>query len=148
MPGLEEGDVDFGRILIDARQRESVEVVLRDAAVYDVALLVHRIIVEPGDLAFDLLPHRKRIDKAEPFFMRNVDADETHVALLADRDGMDLGADGGMAMTFSPTLLERDGARRALRQRRAPARHLRGGVDRPDHVGLVGKIGARDQLAT
>src|SRR5215475_12631675 len=79
--------------------------------------------------------------------MRNVDADETHVALLADRDSMDLGADSGMAATFGTTLLERDGARGALRQWPAPARHLRSHVERPDHVGLVGKIGAGDQLA-
>src|SRR5712691_10946006 len=36
MPGLEEGDVDFRRIFPEARQRESVEVVLGNAPVYDV----------------------------------------------------------------------------------------------------------------
>jgi hypothetical protein len=34
-----------------------------------------------------------------------------------------------------------------LRQRRTPARHLRGDVQRLDHIGLVGKAGAGDQLA-
>ena len=58
MPGLEEGDVDFGRVLLDARQQECVKVVLRNAAVFDVALLMHRVVPEPGDLAFDLFPHR------------------------------------------------------------------------------------------
>src|SRR5262245_56831877 len=120
MPGLEERDVDFRRILVDARQRESVEVVLRNAAVYDVALLMHRVVVEPGDLAFDLFPDRERIDEAESFLMRNIDAKEAHVALLADRDSLDLRADGGVAATLGPALLERDRSRRALRQRRAP----------------------------
>src|SRR5712671_941486 len=58
MPGLEEGDVDVRRIFLDARQRESVEVVLGDAPVYDVALLMHGVVVEPGDLAFELFAHR------------------------------------------------------------------------------------------
>jgi len=35
MPGLEEGDVDFRRILFDARQRESVEIVLHNVAFGD-----------------------------------------------------------------------------------------------------------------
>src|SRR5688572_16162401 len=55
--GRKEPDVDRWRILVDARQRERVEVVLDDAAVLDGAGLVHRIVVEPGDLAFDLLLH-------------------------------------------------------------------------------------------
>src|SRR5258705_293746 len=79
--------------------------------------------------------------------MRNVDALQTHFALLADRDGMDLGTNGGVAARLSPALLEGDGPRHAFRQRRAPARHLRGGVQRLYHVGLVGKVGAGDQLA-
>jgi ABC transporter substrate binding protein len=58
MPGLEEGDVDFWRILLDARQQECVKVVLRNAAFRDVALLMHRVVVEPGNLAFDLFPNR------------------------------------------------------------------------------------------
>src|SRR5213079_1119980 len=58
MPGLEEGDVDFRRVLFDARQQEGVEVVLHNAALRDVALLIHGVVVEPGNLAFDLLPDR------------------------------------------------------------------------------------------
>ena len=41
MLGLEERDVDFRRILFEARQRESVEIVLLNAAVGDIALLTH-----------------------------------------------------------------------------------------------------------
>src|SRR3979409_1128504 len=80
--------------------------------------------------------------------MRDIDAQQAHLPLPADRDRMDLCADGGVAAALSPTLLKRDRARGALRQRRAPARHPRGGVERLDHVGFVGKVGARDQLAT
>src|SRR5260370_19480588 len=58
MTGLEEGDVDFRRVLFDARKRECVKVVLRNAAFRDVALLMHRVVVEPGDLAFELFPNR------------------------------------------------------------------------------------------
>src|ERR1700744_2391828 len=58
MPGLEERDVDVRRILVDAGQRERVEVVFRDAAFDDVTLLMHRVVVEPGNLALDLLPDR------------------------------------------------------------------------------------------
>src|SRR6266446_40129 len=79
--------------------------------------------------------------------MRNVDALQTHFALLADRDGMDLGTNGGVAASLSPALLEGDGPRHALRKRRAPARHLGGDVQRLDHIRLVGKVGAGDQLA-
>src|SRR5258708_3742925 len=79
--------------------------------------------------------------------MRNVDALQTHFAFLTDRDGVDLGTDGGMAASLSPALLEGDGPRHALRQRRAPARHLCGSVQRLDHVSLVGKVGAGNQLA-
>src|SRR6202030_3136309 len=35
MPGLEEGDVNFRRVLVDTRQQESVEVTLRNAAFRD-----------------------------------------------------------------------------------------------------------------
>ena len=58
MPGLEEGDVDFRRVFVNARQQEGVEVVLRNAALRDGALLMHRVVIEPDDLAFDLFAHR------------------------------------------------------------------------------------------
>src|SRR5258708_17953513 len=54
MACLEETDVDFGRVLVDARQHECVKVVLRNASLRDVALLIHRVVVEPHDLTFDL----------------------------------------------------------------------------------------------
>src|SRR6267142_867485 len=41
MPGLEEGDVDLRRVFLDARQQEGVEIVLRNAAFRDGALLIH-----------------------------------------------------------------------------------------------------------
>src|SRR5215470_2368979 len=69
VPGLEEGDVDLRRILVDARQRECVEVVLHDPSVFDMARLVHRVVPEPRDLALDLFPHRQRIDEASPFLL-------------------------------------------------------------------------------
>src|SRR5262245_50334295 len=62
MPRLEESDVDLRWILVDARQREAVEVVLRNAAFGNIACLKHRVVVEPGNLALDLLPDRQRID--------------------------------------------------------------------------------------
>ena len=58
VPGLEETDVDLGRVLVDARQRERTEIILNDAPVLDRVRLVHRVVVEPCDLAFDLLLHR------------------------------------------------------------------------------------------
>src|SRR5215470_8003373 len=58
MPRLEESDVDLRRILVDARQWEAVEVVLRNAAFGNIACLKHRVVVEPGNLALDLLPDR------------------------------------------------------------------------------------------
>src|SRR3954468_24486718 len=58
MPGLEERNVDCRRVLIDAGQQECVKVVLRNAALCDVALLMHGVVVEPGNLAFDLFPDR------------------------------------------------------------------------------------------
>src|SRR4029434_3196850 len=39
--GGEEANVDLGRVLLDARQRERVEIVLDDAPVLDRARLVH-----------------------------------------------------------------------------------------------------------
>src|SRR5215468_11964030 len=78
--------------------------------------------------------------------MRNVDAEQAQFALLADRDCMDLGAYSGVATALSPTFLKRNRPRHALRQRLAPARHLRSRIQRLDHVGLVGEVGARDQL--
>src|SRR5438552_4202533 len=60
---------------------------------------------------------------------------------------MDLGTDGSMATGLSPALLKADAPRHALRQRRAPSRHLGSTVQRLYHVGLVGKVGAGDQLA-
>src|SRR6266571_5096674 len=58
VPGLEEADVDLGRVLVDARQLERIEIILNDVPVFDRVRLVHRVVVEPGDLAFDLLLHR------------------------------------------------------------------------------------------
>src|SRR6187397_1139456 len=58
MRGREELDVDLERILVDARQRKLVEVVLDDSPRLDVACLVYGVVVEPGDLALDLLLHR------------------------------------------------------------------------------------------
>src|SRR5215475_11742944 len=57
MPRFEEADVDLRRVLVDARQREGVEIVLDHAAVLDVDLLVYRVVQEPGDLAFKLFLH-------------------------------------------------------------------------------------------
>src|SRR5947207_6744393 len=51
--GRKETNVDLGRVLVDARERERVEVVLDDVPVRDRGRLVHRVVVEPGDLAFD-----------------------------------------------------------------------------------------------
>src|SRR5437867_2444865 len=56
--GLEETDVDLGRVFVDARQLERIEIILNDAPVFDRVRLVHRVVVEPGDLTFDLLLHR------------------------------------------------------------------------------------------
>ena len=58
VPGLEETDVDLGRVLVDARQLERIEIILNDVPVFDRVRLVHRVVVEPGDLTFDLLLHR------------------------------------------------------------------------------------------
>src|SRR5712671_1762247 len=58
VPGLEETDVDLGRVLIDARQLERIEIILNDVPVFDRVRLVHRVVVEPGDLTFELLLHR------------------------------------------------------------------------------------------
>ena len=55
--GREEADVDLGRIFVDALQRERIEIVLDDVAVRDRRRLMHGVVVEPGDLAFDLLLH-------------------------------------------------------------------------------------------
>src|ERR1700684_176701 len=49
VPCLEESDVDFWRVLVDARQREFVEVVLCNAAFDHIACLKHRVVVKPGD---------------------------------------------------------------------------------------------------
>ena len=56
--GLEETDVDLGRVLVDARQLERIEIILDDVPVFDRVRLVHRVVVEPDDLAFELLLHR------------------------------------------------------------------------------------------
>src|SRR5688572_15979343 len=121
MPRLEEADVDLRRVLVDARQQEPVEIVLDDAAVLDVALLIHRVVVEPGDLTFELFLHGERIDQTEPFLVRDIDALDTHLALLAERNGVDHRADRRMSAALRTALFERDRARGALRQRRAPA---------------------------
>src|ERR1700694_1330907 len=85
MPGREEANTDLGRVLVDARQRERVEIVLDDAPVRDRARLVHGVVVEPGDLAFDLLLHRKRVDQAKAGVVRDVDALQPGLAFAADR---------------------------------------------------------------
>src|SRR5947207_3720255 len=61
VPGLEETDVDFGRVLVDARQLERIEIILNDVPVFDRVRLVHRVVVEPGDLTFDLFLHRRSV---------------------------------------------------------------------------------------
>src|SRR5436190_15309602 len=45
----EEADVDLGRILGDAREREAVEIVFDDVTVGDRGGLMHGVVVEPGD---------------------------------------------------------------------------------------------------
>src|SRR5215831_6018425 len=53
--GFEESDVDLRRVFIDAGQFERVEIVLHDVPVFDRVRLVHRVVVEPDELAFELL---------------------------------------------------------------------------------------------
>ena len=101
--------------------RNCVEIVLRHAAVCDVALLIHRVVVEPHDLAFELLFDRQRIDQTEPFVMRDIDALQPHLALLADRNGVDLRADGRMVAGLGSAFFERDGPRRALAAAACPS---------------------------
>jgi hypothetical protein len=59
--------------------------------------------------------------------VRDVDAHGAHLALLADRDCVDLRTDDGVSAALGPT--------------------CGSGVGRLEHVGLVGKVGMRDQLA-
>ena len=115
VPGREEADVDLGWVFVDPGQRERVEVVLDDAPVLDRAGLMHGIVVEPGDLPFNLLPHRQRIDQAEARLVRHVDALELDPAATAHRDGVHHGADRGHAIAFGAPLLETDGPCRARR---------------------------------
>src|SRR4051812_34367486 len=58
MPRFEEPDVDLRRVLVHAREQEAVEIALDDATILDVALLIHRVVVEPGDLTFELFADR------------------------------------------------------------------------------------------
>ena len=109
--------------------------------------LVHGVVVEPGDLAFDLLLHRQRVDQAEAGVVRDVDALQPDLAVAAHRDGMHHRADRRHAVAFRAAFLEADGARLARRERRSPARHLGGHVERLDHVVLVGEIAAGEELA-
>src|SRR6185503_19955471 len=78
-------NVDRERIFVDARHRELVEVVLGDRAVLDVAGLVHRVVVEPRDLAFDLLLDRQRVHQAEARLVRDVDALELDAPVSTPR---------------------------------------------------------------
>ena len=68
--------------------------------------LVHGVVVEPGDLAFDLLLHRQRVDQTEAGIVRDVHALEPDLAFAADRDGMHHGADRRHAVAFRASLLE------------------------------------------
>src|ERR1051326_398317 len=55
--GLEETDVDLGRRLVDVRYPELIEVIFDDASILDRDCLVHRVVVEPDDLTFELFLH-------------------------------------------------------------------------------------------
>ena len=74
MRGRKEAHVYLWRILRDARQMEPIEIVLDNASILDIAGLVHGIVVEPRDLALDLLLDGQRVDETEPRLVRNVDA--------------------------------------------------------------------------
>src|SRR5262245_56915843 len=79
--------------------------------------------------------------------MRDIDALDTDLALLADRDSMDHGAEGRMMTRLRAAFFERDRPCSPFRQRLAPARHLGSHIESLHHVRLVRKVGARDQLA-
>src|ERR1043165_2410452 len=78
--------------------------------------------------------------------MRNVDAVELQLAFPADGDRVYHRAESRHPVGFSAPLLERDGLHRTFGQRFSPTRHLHGDVERADHVVLVGKAGAGNEL--
>src|SRR5579883_348242 len=91
--GLKETDIDLRRRLVEVRDAERIEIILDDMSVFDRVGLVHRIVVEPVDLALQLLLHRQRIDEAEPGLMCDIHAIEVNLAFAADRNRMHHRAD-------------------------------------------------------
>ena len=88
---LEKGNVDLGRIVADTAQGKSIEIVFDDAALANVTFLIHHVVVEPRNLAFDLFSHAERVDQTEAFVMRDIDANKAYFALATERGRYGLG---------------------------------------------------------
>src|SRR5215471_6309370 len=58
VPGFEETNVDLRRGFIETRQLKGIEIILDDMPVLDRVRLVHRVVIEPIDLTFELLLDR------------------------------------------------------------------------------------------
>src|SRR5438552_10288879 len=146
--GLEELDVDLHRIVRHAGDLEPVEIALDHASVLNGDLLPHCVAERPGDLAFDLLAYRERVNEREALVEHAVDAFESQHALLAHRDRDHFGADRDGLPRRTPAVVDRDAARKTFGERRAPARHFGDLVERLEPIAPVAEIRVpRDQLA-
>src|SRR5262249_8123503 len=92
--GLEELDVDLGRIVRHAGNLVLVEIALDRASILDGDFLPHRVTERPRNLALYLLTDRKGIYERDPLIEDDIDALKPELPVSRDRNGHHVSADG------------------------------------------------------
>src|SRR4051812_31940583 len=84
--------VDFWWIVRHPRNLVPVEVALNRTPFLDSDFLPHCITQRPGNLAFDLLADRERVNEREALVEHNIDALEAQLSTPRDRHSHHVGA--------------------------------------------------------